>query len=384
MNKITDRRHFIKLGLAGTAAVVAGCTTNNDGSPVDHDTKERPTPLVPGKGPIILSTWDHGMAANAKAYEVLLAGGSVLDAVEQGVMVTESDFSNRSVGLGGLPDRDGLVTLDACIQDHDSRAGSVAFVQRFEHPISIARAVMEKTAHVMLVGAGAERWAEENGFVRREVPMADDARHAWEEWKLKSDSLARAQGAMPRVNVENVGVPLLDSSVASRPAAHASGVARSDRRVGTQTGGKDNHDTIGMVAMDANGKLAGSCTTSGLAYKIHGRIGDSPIIGAGLFVDGDVGAACATGTGELMIKIAGSHTVVELMRQGMLPEEACKEAVERILRKNPGMTGQQVGFLALRADGAYGGYSLYNDFNFALRTATENKLVDAAYAKKWE
>lgn len=348
MNNTTDRRHFIKLGLAGTAAMVAGCTTSNEGSQGDHAGGEKPAPIVPGKGPIILSTWDHGMAANAKAYEVLMTGGTVLDAVEQGVMVTESDFSNRSVGLGGLPDRDGIVTLDACIQDHDSRAGSVAFVQRFEHPISIARAVMEKTVHVMLVGAGAERWAEENGFQRKDVPMADDVRKTWEDWK--DTSLFQ-----PRVNVEN-----------------------------QRTGGKHNHDTIGLIAMDANGKLAGSCTTSGLAFKIHGRVGDSPIIGAGLFVDGDVGAACATGTGELMIKIAGSHTVVELMRQGISPEDACREAVVRILRKNPGMTGQQVGFLALRADGAYGGYSLYNEFNYALRTATENKLVDAAYAKKWE
>ncbi|MFZ1688459.1 MAG: N(4)-(beta-N-acetylglucosaminyl)-L-asparaginase [Flavobacteriales bacterium] len=355
MSKHPDRRNFIKLGLAGTAAAMAGCVSGNGKEAVQENERKEPVPLVPGKGPIILSTWDHGMAANAKAYQVLEAGGSVLDAVEQGVMVTESDFTNRSVGLGGMPDRDGIVTLDACIQDHDGRAGSVAFVQRFEHPISIARAVMEKTPHVMLVGEGAERWAEENGFTRKDVPMADDARKAWEKWHLKSDSLARTSAAVPRVNVENV-----------------------------DTSGKDNHDTIGMVAMDANGRFAGSCTTSGLAFKIHGRVGDSPIIGAGLFVDGDVGAACATGTGELMIKIAGSHTVVELMRQGMLPEEACKEAVERILRKNPGMTGQQVGFLALRADAIFGGYSLYNDFNYALRTSTGETMVDAPYAKKWE
>ena len=354
MTNGSDRRHFIKLGLVGTAAMVAGCSTGNGDHPNDPDEVKGTKPISPGKGPIILSTWDHGMAANAKAFEVLQAGGSVLDAVEQGVMVTESDFSNRSVGLGGLPDRDGIVTLDACIQDHNGNAGSVAFVQRFEHPISIARAVMERTPHVMLAGAGAERWAEENGFARRDLPMAEDARKSWEEWKAKNP-LIQAAGDSARVNVEN-----------------------------QRMGGKDNHDTIGMIALDANGQLAGSCTTSGLAFKIHGRVGDSPIIGAGLFVDGDVGAACATGTGELMIKIAGSHTVVELMRQGLAPEDACREAVERILRKNPGMTGQQVGFLALRGDGAYGGYSLYNGFNFALNTATENKLIDAAFAKKWE
>lgn len=342
----TNRRDFLKLGLAGTAGLLAGCSTTEEGAP-------RTSLLEQGRyGPIFLSTWDHGMAPNAKAMSVLRAGGSVLDAVEQGVMVTESDFTNRSVGLGGMPDRTGIVTLDACIQDHDGRAGSVAFVSRFEHPISIARAVMEKTPHVMLVGEGAEQWALENGFQRLELPMPDDVAKAWAEWKAKNGAVDST-----RVNIEN----------AARP-----------------TGSKDNHDTIGMIAMDANGRLAGSCTTSGLAFKIRGRVGDSPIIGAGLFVDGEVGAACATGTGELMIRTAGSHTVVELMRQGVAPEEACKQAVERIMRKHSGMTGQQVGFLALRADGAYGAYSLYHGFNYALHTAQGNTLMDAAFAKKWE
>jgi N4-(beta-N-acetylglucosaminyl)-L-asparaginase len=235
---------------------------------------------------MILSTWNHGQAANAKAWAVLENGGSVLDAVEQGVAVVESDLSNRSVGLGGLPDREGKVTLDACIQDHDGRAGAVAFLQEIENPISVARAIMERTPHVMLVGSGAEQWALENGFSKREVEIPE-VRRAWQEW-LKSGQYK------PKANVEN-------------------------------------HDTIGLVAMDANGRMAGACTTSGLAYKIHGRVGDSPIIGAGLFVDGEVGAACATGVGELVIRTAGSHTVVELMRQGLDPVEACGQAVQRIL-----------------------------------------------------
>lgn len=351
MDHQNDRRDFLKLGLAGTAALLAGCSAAEEGSPNASSVAQG------NKGPIILSTWDHGIAANAKAMNVLLNGGGVLDAVEQGVMVTESDFSNRSVGLGGMPDRTGVVTLDACIQDHDGRAGSVAFVSRFEHPISMARAVMERTPHVMLVGEGAEQWALENGFVRREMPLPEDVQKAWAEWKVKNGAVDSS-----RVNVE-------------RPDS-----ARRDKHLGD----KENHDTIGMIAMDATGRLAGSCTTSGLAFKIRGRVGDSPIIGAGLFVDGDAGAACATGTGELMIRTAGSHTVVELMRQGVAPEEACKQAVERIIRKHPGMTGQQVGFLALRADGAYGAYSLYNGFNYALHTAQGNTLVDAAFSKKWE
>lgn len=279
------------------------------------------------------------MAANAKAWEVLSAGGNVLDAVEQGVAVVESDLTNRSVGLGGMPDRDGHVTLDACIQDHEGRAGAVAFVQRFEHPISIARAVMERTPHVMLVGAGAERWALENGFTPRDVEIPE-VRAQWLEW-LKEGNYK------PVVNIEN-------------------------------------HDTIGMVAMDAQGRLAGSCTTSGMAFKVHGRVGDSPIIGAGLFVDGEAGAACATGMGELVIRTSGSHTVVELMRQGMDPEAACKEAVRRIIKQNPDMTDKQVGFLAIRKDGAYGGFSVYSGFEYALNTPDRTELVETGFDRKWE
>ena len=327
-----DRRRFIKLGLAGSAALAAGCAnTTTEAAPGSESPH--------AKGPLVLSTWKHGMAANAKAWEVLGSGGDVLDAVEKGVAVVESDLSNRSVGLGGMPDRDGHVTLDACIQDHDGRAGAVAFVQRFEHPISIARAVMERTPHVLLVGDGAERWALENGFAPRDVEIPE-VRAAWLEW-------LRTAEYNPVVNIEN-------------------------------------HDTIGMVAMDASGRLAGSCTTSGMAFKIHGRVGDSPIIGAGLFVDGAAGAACATGVGELVIRTAGSHTVVELMRQGMDPTEASREAVQRIIRQNKDMDGKQVGFLAIRADGAFGGWSVYDGFDFAVRTNDREELVPTGYDRTWE
>jgi len=290
-------------------------------------------------GAKVISTWQHGLQANEAAWNTLGNGGSILDAVELGVAAVESDLTNRSVGLGGRPDRDGHVTLDACIQDHAGRAGAVAFVEHFEHPISIARAVMERTPHVMLVGEGAERWALENGFTRKEVDLPE-VRKAWQEWLKTSDY-------KPVVNVEN-------------------------------------HDTIGMVGVDASGRLAGSCTTSGMAYKVHGRVGDSPIIGAGLFVDGEVGAACATGTGELVIRIAGSHTVVELMRQGMEPDAACREAVHRIMKQNPGLKDHQVGFLALRVDGAHGAHAIYEGFDFALTTDSGTELVKATFEQKWE
>jgi N4-(beta-N-acetylglucosaminyl)-L-asparaginase len=332
---MSDRRHFLKVGLAGSAALVTGCMTGGE----QQGPESEALPARKVQGPIVLSTWKHGMDANAKAWSVLQSGGSVLDAVEQGVAVVESDFSNRSVGLGGMPDRDGKVTLDACIQDHDGRAGAVAFVQRFEHPVSIARAVMEKTPHVMLVGSGAEQWARENGFTPRDLEIPE-VRKAWQEWLVTSDY-------KPVVNIEN-------------------------------------HDTIGMIAMDAQGRLAGSCTTSGMAFKIHGRVGDSPIIGAGLFVDGDVGAACATGVGELMIRTAASHAVVELMRQGRTAEEACREVIHRILRKVSDTEGLQVGFLALRKDGDHGGWSVYNGFEMALQKGASGELIECRSERKWE
>ncbi|MEZ4761592.1 MAG: N(4)-(beta-N-acetylglucosaminyl)-L-asparaginase [Flavobacteriales bacterium] len=321
------RREFLKTGSAAALGTVLA------GPAAARGILSRPA------GAKVISTWQHGLQANEAAWNTLGNGGSILDAVELGVAAVESDLTNRSVGLGGRPDRDGHVTLDACIQDHAGRAGAVAFVEHFEHPISIARAVMERTPHVMLVGEGAERWALENGFTRKEVDLPE-VRKAWQEWLKTSDY-------KPVVNVEN-------------------------------------HDTIGMVGVDASGRLAGSCTTSGMAYKVHGRVGDSPIIGAGLFVDGEVGAACATGTGELVIRIAGSHSVVELMRQGMEPDAACREAVHRIMKQNPGLKDHQVGFLALRADGAHGAHAIYEGFDFALTTDSGTELVKATFEQKWE
>lgn len=322
----------MKTGLAGTAALMAGCGSVPEDPVKETLERNEPTAAEKDGGPIILSTWDHGMEANAGAWATLESGGSVLDAVEHGVMVTESDLGNRSVGLGGTPDRDGRVTLDACIQDHDGRCGAVACLEHIEHPVSVARAIMERTPHVLLVGEGARRWALENGFTEKKVDIPE-VRAAYEKW-------LRTSAYKPVVN-------------------------------------RENHDTIGMVALDAKGRMAGSCTTSGLAYKIHGRVGDSPIIGAGLFVDGEVGAACATGTGELVIRTVGTHTVVELMRQGRDPEEACKEAVRRILKFLKSPLDHQVGFLALRSDGAYGAWSIQQGFTYAVRTVQGAQLVKA-------
>lgn len=289
--------------------------------------------------PVVLSTWNHGTAANAAAWAILEKGGNALDAVEQGVRVTESDPENSSVGLGGRPDRDGRVTLDACIMDHRSRCGAVAYLQEIENPISVARKVMEETPHVMLVGDGAQQFALSQGFERKNL-LTEASRQAWEKWRHEQAEEA------PAINHEN-------------------------------------HDTIGMLALDAQGNLSGACTTSGWAYKMPGRVGDSPIIGAGLFVDNEVGAACATGMGEAVIRIAGSHTVVELMRQGYSPQAACEEATQRILRKHEDLTNLQVGFLALNKAGEVGGHSVYAGFNYALRTAEQEALINTPYRLEW-
>ncbi|HCP40246.1 MAG TPA: glycosylasparaginase [Cryomorphaceae bacterium] len=328
-----SRRKFLKnLGALGAGTVLTPLAAK----------LHSPSLLSPKKNhPIVISTWIHGMAANAGAWEILGTSGDALDAVQKGVAVTESDLTNRSVGLGGRPDRDGYVTLDACIMDHDSRCGSVAFLEDIQHPIDVARAIMDKTQHVMLVGEGAQKWALENGFpkVDYEVPF-EEVQKEYEEWLIKSEYETD-------VNVEN-------------------------------------HDTIGMLAMDANGRIAGACTTSGMAYKIRGRVGDSPIIGAGLFIDGDVGGATATGVGEAIIRTAGASAVVESMRRGASPEEACYDIVQRLLKKHRGVEGMQVGFLAMNMQGEYGGYSVYNGFNYALRTQDRNEMVDSKYTRTWD
>lgn len=283
------------------------------------------------KDGLVLSTWNHGIPANQKAAELIESGGSAIDAVEAGVAVVESDPEGQSVGIGGLPDREGKVTLDACIMDSKGNAGSVSFVQNFEHPISIARRVMDDTPHVMLSGKGAEQFAMENGFAKTNLLTAK-SKQAWEKWKVESKYV-------PKANIEN-------------------------------------HDTIGLLAQDKKGDLAGACTTSGMAYKLHGRVGDSPIIGAGLFVDNEVGGATATGVGELVMKTLGSFLVVELMRQGASPQEACEEAVQRIIKKMD-YKDLQVGYIAMDTSGNIGGYSIHPGFNYALFKDGKNEMHDA-------
>jgi len=312
------RRNFIKAGAVGLASPVL--LAGNRAMKVNTN------------NPIVISTWLHGIPANEASIEVLKKNGSALDAVEAGVRVTEADAENQSVGLGGRPDSEGNVTLDACIMDSDGNAGSVGFLQNIKHPISVARKVMEETDHVMLAGKGALKFALRKGF-KRENLLTEASRRGWLEWQ-------------------------------------------KDNRIKDSWGPNDDHDTITSLAQDNDGNLSGACTTSGLAYKLHGRVGDSPIIGAGMYVDNEVGAAGATGMGELVMKTCGSFLVVELMRQGYSAMEACNEAVDRIVRQEGGKTKLQVGYIALGKDGSIGYSSIQKGFQYALYKDGVNKLHD--------
>lgn len=327
-----DRRQFLK-----TAALAASAAALPAG-------RSRAGSVAHASGARVASTWDFGVAANQAAWSILENGGHALDAVEAGAHVPEADTSNHSVGLGGYPDRDGKVTLDASIMDADGNCGGVAALESIEHPISVARRVMERTPHVLLVGDGALQFALEQGFKKQNL-LTPAAEQAWREW-LKT---AHYQ-------------PVINSEARDYGAG--------------MPGGKNNHDTLGMLAIDAQGRLAGACTTSGMAWKLHGRVGDSPIIGAGLYVDGKVGAATSTGVGEEVIRNAGSFLVVELMRQGRSPQDACREAVQRIIDRKPQTAKDiQVGFLAMNAHGEVGAWAIQSGFSYAVCDAGNRKTL---------
>ena len=334
-----NRRKFLHLGaIAAPLLSVKNSFANN----FNQTTK-----------PIVISTWDSGMPVNAEAWKILSTKGTALDAVEAGAMHIENEI-NCCVGLGGYPDRDGIVTLDSCIMDHKANCGAVAGIERIKHPVSVARKVMEKTPHVILVGAGAQQFAVENGFVLESSELSADAKNAYAEWLKKNEY-------KPVINIENK-----KQNGPFAPNFFEDGTA--------------NHDTMGLVAMDINGNLSGAVTTSGMAFKLHGRVGDSPIIGAGLFVDNEIGAATSSGTGEEVIRICGTHLVVEFMRQGYSPEMACKKAVERIVKRDRVKAKTlQVGFLAMNKKGQYGAYAIQKGFVFSVKSNNENQIHPSKY-----
>ena len=315
-----------------------------------------PIPDLKGEvKPLVLSTWDSGVIANNGAWPILMNGGSALDAVEQAGIAIE-DHLSCCVGLGGNPDRDGHVTLDACIMDDEANCGSVAFLERIKHPVSVARKVMEETPHVMLVGSGAQQFALQQGFSLEEDKLSEDASKAYKKWLEE----AKYQ---PVKNIERT-----QFNKGKGPFAPS-----------MLPDGTYNHDTMGTIAIDLKGNLSGMCTTSGMGFKMRGRVGDSPIIGSGLFVDNEIGAAVATGQGEEIIRISGCHLVVELMRQGASAQEACEKAIARIAKRDLARARDfQACFIAIDRMGETGAFALHQGFNYSLLTKTiQNKVVNS-------
>lgn len=334
------RRKFLQnvsisgIGIAAGTSVI-GCKNETE---ITHSKTDNKIILDSKKTlPVVVATWKVPNATN-RAWELLAKNASSLDAVEQGVMVEEADIKNQSVGKGGLPDRDGNVTLDACIMDKDGNCGSVVYLKNITHAISVARKVMEDTPHVMLAGEGALQFAKEKGFQEEQL-LTPKSKEAWEKWKETSQY-------KPIINIEN-------------------------------------HDTIGMLAIDKNGDISGACTTSGLAYKMNGRVGDSPIIGSGLFIDNEVGGAVGTGLGEEIIKTVGSFLIVELMRQGKSPQEACEEAVRRIVtKKNSGYKDFQACYVAINKQGEVGSYAIHEWFNYTVNRDGKSENIKSDYFDK--
>ncbi|RYZ24476.1 MAG: glycosylasparaginase [Chitinophagaceae bacterium] len=303
-----------------------------------------------GEKPLVVSTWAPNVTANAAAWNVLSKGGRAVDAVEEGVQVPEADPRDQSVGYGGLPDRDGKVTLDACIMDEQGNIGSVMFLEGILHPIKVARLVMDKSPHVQLVGEGALQFALANGFKTQNM-LTPEAEKAWKNW-------------LQSAKYDPMTIPKL----------------LQQQSIQDGNGQQHNHDTIGMLALDAAGNLGGACTTSGMAFKMRGRVGDSPIIGAGLYVDNEVGAATSSGVGEEVVRAVGSHTVVELMRQGYSPEAACKKTLERMLRQRGAkLKDLQVGFVAISRKGAVGAYALQRGFTVAVQSEKGVRTFEAKH-----
>lgn len=330
------RRKFIQnasltgIGVvAGAAAISCKGDKEVDAVVVKSETKKSSIPIV-------IATWNVPNAT-AEAWKSLEEGKSALEAIERGCMIEEANAEGQSVGLGGLPDRDGNVTLDACIMNKEGNYGAVICMQNIVHPISVARKVMEDTPHVILAGKGAEDFAVSMGF-KRENLLTEASKKAWEEWK--KSSLYK-----PIINIEN-------------------------------------HDTIGMLAIDKNGDISGGCTTSGLAYKMAGRVGDSPIIGSGLFIDNEIGGATATGLGEEVLKTVGSFLIVELMRQGKTPQQACEEAIGRIIKKSPDFKDFQVGYIAVNKAGETGAYSIHQGFSMMLYQNNKNENIPVDFYNK--
>ncbi len=330
------RRKFIQNASLSTLGIVVGSSVLAGNKAISAGIAEKLTNSETANYPLVIATWNV-KDSTAEAGRVLQEGKSAVDAIEKGCMVEEANADGQSVGIGGLPDRDGNVTLDACIMDSKGNYGAVVYLQNILHPISVARKVMEDTPHVILAGKGAEQFAISEGFEPINL-LTEKSKKDWEEWKKTSEY-------KPIINIEN-------------------------------------HDTIGMLAIDKNGDISGGCTTSGLAYKMAGRVGDSPIIGSGLFIDNEIGGATATGLGEEVLKTVGSFLIVELMRQGRTPQKACEEAIGRIIKKSPDFKDFQVGYIAVNKKGETGYYSIHDGFSVTKYQDDKNENIPSDFYDK--
>lgn len=344
-----SRRTFLGTGLAGVGAALVPHTAA--GAPKPKAGAATPSPMGAPLLAVLCSRGERwGRDVNSAAWRVLGAGGASLDAVVEGAKITELDPEDQSVGYGGLPNEEGVVQLDASVMSGKlKKSGAVGALERIKTPSEVARAVLLRTNHVMLVGEGALRFARAHGF-QEENLLTEKSRLAWLKWK------------------EN-----LSSSDDWIPPANGVYVDRNGRPTGT----------INVLAVDQAGDVSGCTTTSGLAFKIPGRLGDSPIVGAGLYVDPETGAAGATGRGEEVIKTCGSFAVVEAMRRGLSPEDACLDALQRIVRWTQASPPFNVKYVALRRDGAAGCAALWGTSSgppeAALQTAAGFQVIQG----KW-
>lgn len=335
---MTSRRNFIQTSAIGLP-LLASTQLNCAATPQERK-------------PIVVATWDSGVQVAEEAWKTISTSeGNSLDAVERGARYIEAEIS-CCVGLGGNPDRDGIVTLDACIMDHQYNCGGVAGLERILHPITVARQVMEETPHVFFVGQGAQQFALQMGHPLESGVLSESAQKAYDNWLKQSEY-------KPVINIEQTQLQDVSTPKKLEDGSH-------------------NHDTMGLIALDDQGRLAGACTTSGMGFKMRGRVGDSPIIGAGLYVDPKAGAAVATGQGEEVIRTAGCHLIIEMMRMGKSPQEACKIAVERVVEIDPTKAKDfQVAYIAISPDGAVGAYCIQPGFTYAVRDELGNEEIKA-------
>ncbi|MFT5751547.1 MAG: N4-(beta-N-acetylglucosaminyl)-L-asparaginase [Flavobacteriales bacterium] len=330
-----NRRKFLKGTALSGAAIASGASLLSCG----EGTTEKPKALLPSETtthPTAICTWNF-IDANAKAGLLLSQGKPALDAIIEGVAVEEANLENTTVGKGATPDREGTVTLDACVMSPQGDCGAVLAVENIVHVAALARKVMEDTPHVILAGKGAEEFGYAMGFPKENL-LTESSKKSWEAWKITSEYT-------PIINIEN-------------------------------------HDTIGMLAIDSAGDIAGVCTTSGLGYKMKGRVGDSPIIGSGLFIDNEIGGAVATGLGEEVLKTVGSFLIVELMRQGKSPQEACEEAIARIVKKGERYRDFQIAYIAINKAGQTGSFCIHEGFTMMKYQNGKNENIISDFFMK--